>query len=153
MSRDRSLRRVWNWLRGEPWRLTAAALGLIATVLGLATGVFDLWERLSPEPQESDRVVGFDTDNAKRIRETLAGQLGKRYGTTGLEQLYALAREQRALQLRLLATLEDDLGLADRVEDERKEAVDAAVGEWNDLVNTYNENDRAMAALETRLSE
>jgi hypothetical protein len=380
MSHHPSLRRAWSWLRGEPWRLIVATLGLTATVLGLATGVLDLRERLFPDPKprdpnveivvdrsermgellpggqtrlaaaagqvgevvtiqqghnlalrvfggdcddESDPVVGFDTDNSKRIRERLADQepsglanvvaavadattdfadldrfpndvvkrivvvtgghscpgdavqqirerfrtigrkrgigldfrfigvdippakrlelreiarelgagepfyaddaatlgkalaqavtteptlaavaavrrlvaasvgdlnlakdhiygtpdrdaadqslaqarktvegterrferLGERYGTSDLRELYALARQQRALQLRLLAKLEDDLALADRAEGERTEAVDAAVGRWNDLVATYNENDRAMADLVRRLTK
>jgi von Willebrand factor type A domain len=128
MSRRPTLRSVWTWLRGEPWRLAAAGIAFAGTLVGLILGLVGLSDRLFPPPrpsdpsaaimldrsapmagpstatmfdaarrkletvleeerehnvelrtfgggceEDSDRLVGWGTDNTGRIREELAG--------------------------------------------------------------------------------
>jgi hypothetical protein len=73
MSRRPTLRTAWTWLRGEPWRLAAAAIGFAATLVGLVLGVLELTDRLFPPPTPSDPSVAIVLDRSASMAEPWAG--------------------------------------------------------------------------------
>jgi hypothetical protein len=87
------------WLHGEPWRIVVAGLGLAATVVGLATGVFDLRDRLFPDPKPRDPNVEVVVDRSEAMAQELAP--GRSKFASAVETAVAVAETYRGTNLAL----------------------------------------------------